>query len=364
MIRPYDHVKHAGHITDNLGTYLGLLAGAAGFAPLVLNKDTASLAPIPIILGGGIGALIDHQRMQENLKNKDMSSYRMSAKDLKEQGFSREHIDEILKHPLHVQASKKQSSVKSALEVSDKENILFRPISGTIGKLNSIVMGNILGVPTHTASLEDKGIQRHLDSMKDHPALKDVAVHLGSMRLFDRLSRIWGNSRNDFLDKLYGTGTLPIAALQSAFGRADHFDPLSNTVTLYHGAPSILAHELGHAVDYNTAKDTDTWRRLYFAKSPVNQEYLASNLAMNRLAADLIADRKRSKDPKQVQELSDQAAQLTKALGTYRRVFGDQEAMRRMVQRDSSAKSDVEFLVTNPKVLKKVQALLKRHKLR
>jgi hypothetical protein len=286
----------------------------------------------------------------------------MSAKDLKDQGLSRKEIEEILKHPLHVRDKGKKASVKSALEVSDKENILFRPLSASLGRLGDPALGNVLGVPTHTASLEDKGIKRHLDSVKGHPALKDVAVHLGSMRLLDRLARIWGNDRNDFLDKLYGTGTLPITAFRSGMGRSDHFDPISNTVTVYHGSPAILAHELGHALDYNTSKDADTWRRLYFAKSPVNQEYLASNLAMNRLAEDLLADRKRSKDRKEVQELSDQARQLAKALGTYRTAFGDTDAMRSMVGRDASSASDLEFLVTNPKILKKVKALVRRHK--
>jgi hypothetical protein len=368
MTRPYSHhVKQSGFFTDNLGAFTGTLLGAGGTAAGLYYGNNGNVpGRLPVLggmLGAALGGLVDIARMRKKLENQDMSSYRMSVQELKELGLSKAEIDDILKHPLHTQKMPKSAHVKSALEVKDKENAIFRPLSSTVGRLSSIGLGHMLDVPTHTASLEDEGIKRHLDSIKDHPALKDVGVHLGSMRLWDRLARTWKNDRTDFLDKLHSTVTLPLTSLGASLSRADHFDPMSNTVTVYHGAPSILAHELGHALDYNTAKDVDTWRRLYFNKSPVNQEYLASNLAMNRLTADLLADKKRSKDPKAVKELSDQAKQLRKALDTYRQVHGDDMAMRRMAHRDSETPGDLEFLVTNPSTLKKIRALLKKHKI-
>jgi hypothetical protein len=360
-------VKSSGFFTDNLGAFTGTLLGAGGTAAGLYYGNNGKISPkMPLLggmLGASLGALVDIARMRKKLEDKDMSSYRMSVKELKKLGLSKAEIDDILKHPLHTQKMPKNAHVKSALEVEDKENVLFRPLSSTLGRLSSIGLGHSLEVPTHTASLEDEGIKRHLRSIKDHPALKNVGVHLGSVRMFDRLKRTWKNDKTDFLNKLHSTLTLPMTGLSSALSRADHFDPISNTVTVYHGAPSILAHELGHALDYNTSKDVDAWRRLYFNKSPVNQEYLASNLAMNRLTADLLADKKRSKDPKAVKELADQARQLRKALDSYREVYGDDMAMRRMTHRDSKTPGDIEFLSTNPAVLKKIKVLLKKHKI-
>lgn len=358
MSQPYDHIKQAGFVTDNAGKFIGsgLGVGASLGMHFGLGVDDNRLTvALPVILGGALGSIVDWYRINKKLKNKDMTSYRFSAKELKGMGFSKEQIDELLKHPLHVKSAE--------LEVKDKELALFRPVSSTVGKLFDIPLKTILDVNTETAGLDQADIKSYIDSVKNHPGLQNVAVHLGSGRLLSRLGRAWMNDRNDFLDKLHYTATLPMSAAMTALTRADHFDPVSNTVTVYHGAPSILAHELGHALDYNTAKDPDTWRQMYFMKSPVNQEYLASNLAVNQLAKNLLRNSKKPKNKKELEKLVQQADQLYKALGTYRSAYGDQKSMTRIRDREVKVKKNpLELLLTNEKDLKKLKTLLKKHK--
>jgi NTP pyrophosphatase (non-canonical NTP hydrolase) len=364
-----DSVKVSGVVTDHIGAILGSGLGlAAGTAvPIIAGMQTGQLVYptllMPFIgsgLGGAVGQQFDEFRLKKKIRGKTIHDYRFSDKELKDLGFSKQQIDEILKHPTHT----KKSFLKYALEVNDKENILFRPVSGILGKVLSdpLYTANI-GIPSETASLENKTIKNYIESLKDHPGLKDVTVNLGSTRLLDKLYGIWNNSNNPIEDKLYHSITLPNATFWEALNRADHFDPISNTVTVYHDSPGVLAHELGHALDYNTAKDKELWRRMYFAKGPIPQEYLASNLAVNKLTEDFFKDKGNLKSKEKLQSLMSEAQQLENALNSYIDVYGKDGLENSVNNKDRKAKSSLEFFLSHPKYGKRIKALMQRHKL-
>lgn len=97
--------------------------------------------------------------------------------------------------------------------------------------------------------------------------LQDVHVNLGGGRLWNDLVRTWNNSRVNPLFRILGTVGVPVADFMSSLRRADHYNPLSNTVTLYSDSPAILTHELGHAIDlnsYSIPRDEEAESKLSF----------------------------------------------------------------------------------------------------
>lgn len=372
MSQPYDHIKQAGvvadHIGEILGSGVGLVAGIAPAAYLAYSdKPIEDYWPALILpslispIGGRLGALFDSNRLNKKVEGKSIEDYRYSKDKLKELGLSKEQIDEILKYPLHT----KKAALKQALEVHDKEFFAFRPISATIGKvLADPSYEKVLGIPTNTASLDNPEIAAYLKTVEKHPALKNVSVHLGSTRMLDKLMGIWKNENSEFVDKLYASATLPYASFWEALARADHFDPNSNSITLYHDSPAVLAHELGHALDYNTAEDKDLWRQLYTVQNPVPQEYLASNLAINKLTENYFINKANFKNKQALLNLFAQAHQLEKALATYSKVYGNKGLAESVKKQDSKAKTSLEFFLSHPKYAKKVKALMKKHKIK
>lgn len=101
---------------------------------------------------------------------------------------------------------------------------------------------------------------------KDPENLSDTKLYLGGASILDRLKRVWKNRRTTLLAKLVGTGLTPLESFSSNLLRADHYDPLSDSVALYSDNPAVLTHELGHAIDFNKlrnpAKDPEATSRL------------------------------------------------------------------------------------------------------
>ena len=82
--------------------------------------------------------------------------------------------------------------------------------------------------------------------------LQDVHVNLGGGRVWNDVVRTWNNSRLNPLLRVLGTAVVPFSDFTSSLTRSDHYNPFSNTVTLYSDSPAILTHELGHAIDINS----------------------------------------------------------------------------------------------------------------
>ena len=145
------------------------------------------------------------------VKNKTPLDYQPSVEDLKAMGFDDEEIYDILTATIYHQYGNNSRFNKQALDVSDKEHFIFRPVSATIGKLLSSPMEKQLGISSETASLSNKDIADYLEFMKNRKSLKDVGVHLGSSHLMDRLGRTWKNPDIGVLDKTLNTVFSPLS---------------------------------------------------------------------------------------------------------------------------------------------------------
>lgn len=100
----------------------------------------------------------------------------------------------------------------------------------------------------------------------DPESLSDTKVYLGGASVLDRLKRVWKNRRTTLLTKLLGTGMVPASSIYTNLMRSDHYEPISDSVTLFSDNPAVLTHELGHAIDFNKlrnpAKDPEAKSRL------------------------------------------------------------------------------------------------------
>lgn len=97
--------------------------------------------------------------------------------------------------------------------------------------------------------------------------LQDVHVNLGGGRIINDLVRTWTNSRVNPLLRVLGTASVPYSDFINSLTRGDHYNALSNTVTLYSDSPAILSHELGHAIDinsYSRPRDEEAESKLSF----------------------------------------------------------------------------------------------------
>jgi hypothetical protein len=342
-----------------IGGLLGALVGGGIGAGVTVPAGMVGALPGGLLggmIGMSLGQISDNSRIHKELKGKTLFDYKPTAEELKAKGFSEDEIHDLLYAPMFAQ------SEKQALDVYDKEHAIFRPVSATIGRVLSMPAMDILGTAHETASLDNPDIKAYLDAVKDHSALKDVGVYLGSERLLNKLYRTWKNPRYGFGSKVMSTLNFPIRALSAAMGRADHYDPTSNTISVFHSDPAILAHELGHAMDFGTAKDPDLANRMYQRKSPLDQEYLASNMAINAFAKQMF---NKSKDvsPEDLKKLKDNALKLRRAYNSYDQWFrenGIQKEIRELL--DSNPNNNLSVFMTDPKLAPKLKKLLAKHK--
>lgn len=110
--------------------------------------------------------------------------------------------------------------------------------------------------------------------------LRDTVVHLGATRVLqDAFRPVLG--RNKSLGKrIIGTLLLPYNVLTKTLQnreRADHYDPLSDSVALYSDNPAVLTHELGHAIDINRKnkkikENDDSYDEIIEMERRANQE--------------------------------------------------------------------------------------------
>lgn len=135
-----------------------------------------------------------------------------------------------------------------------------RLAANTVGRPAGAVT-QLLMNPTHPASavfgwptrdLVDDDV-RMMDEQYPEE-LKDTEVRLGGTNTLNDIGRIWTNKRTTVPGKLVGTAATPIGNLFMTLGRGDFYNPYADTVNLFGTKPGMVAHELGHAADFNSGK--------------------------------------------------------------------------------------------------------------
>ena len=132
-------------------------------------------------------------------------------------------------------------------------------VANSIGLLGGIQTASLID-PTHVKKfvfgLNEKEANHVINAMnkKYKSELKDTVVRLNSTDTIDDIKRIVKNKKNTALEKFIGVVQSPIIAVQANVRRADHYNPIANSISSYAGNPHVLAHELGHAADWNKRK--------------------------------------------------------------------------------------------------------------
>ena len=147
---------------------------------------------------------------------------------------------------------------KSAVEVSNVEPFFMRPVSAmspmsTIGEpLLAEVISPEVAYNRFRAGRAPRYAHDMAKILGDEADMQGRPLHVnvGSGRPLKGLWRLWNNSNLSIPEKAVLSLASPISDFMAGWTRADHYNPSTHTVTVYHDSPSVLAHELGHAVDF------------------------------------------------------------------------------------------------------------------
>ena len=163
---------------------------------------------------------------------------------------------------------------KWALDVT-RGGLVSRALASTIGHAGGFPMLSIMSRRSHVNPTQWEGVDGDWltsnISVKDTRAqkltelaksmektnpeeLKDHRVYLGGGDFFRELPRIFTNPRTSIAGKALGTLTHPINTLLPALTRGSMYNPFTNSTYLMGDKPSVLTHELGHAIDFNSGK--------------------------------------------------------------------------------------------------------------
>lgn len=176
---------------------------------------------------------------------------------------------------------------KSALTYTDTPELKRRPVSGTVGRWNAPVLAAILGTTQPfkpTIRADNPEIKEVLDRFDKSDNLRGSHVNLGAAHPLDNLKRTWANKRLSLPSKVVGSALSPMYDAYASALRGDHYNPFADSSTVYINEPGVLAHELGHAEDFNRSRFPGAYT-LGRSLAPVMfyQEAKASNHAVNTM---------------------------------------------------------------------------------
>jgi len=164
----------------------------------------------------------------------------------------------------------KESMEKKSIVVKDKPHWVTRPVSAAMGVVTDKGTEKLFGGKFNW----DKVTPEHVTQLAEHyggnlDRVQPLEVQLGSARVMSRILRRMTNKEAPMSTRISSTILSPLTESVAALTRADHYDPTSNTVVLYHPHKAILAHELGHAYDASRSKNRIKWSDRY-ASTPGN----------------------------------------------------------------------------------------------
>ncbi len=143
------------------------------------------------------------------------------------------------------------------------------------------------------------------------PCKGDVLVRVGHASIVGDLQRLFANDKirgplsldigNTKLMKVYRTifrllavPGVVLGGIHAKLFRANHYNPFTNTVHIFHPNPAIGMHEIGHAEFFNQER-LRSLLYILFSPLPIVKsfvEYKASSIGMSRMKTD--AERKKA----------------------------------------------------------------------
>ena len=154
---------------------------------------------------------------------------------------------------------KKQAKIR-VVDYSNNSPENISPVSDTVGKLNAIsnavALWDVAPMKTWASAKEDGTYDKILGAIKDYEkAYPDLntTVYLGaSPHYSDRLKDAFDPESGKSIVERISNVLKPVAYLSdvgSAATHNDHYDPLSDSISVYSPEESTIRHELGHALD-------------------------------------------------------------------------------------------------------------------
>ncbi len=132
------------------------------------------------------------------------------------------------------------------------------PIENTFGRVNSLFGNFLLGTPEASFQSPSKKLSEELKEKLQHIKTNgQIETYMGHSPFFREMKRLFKDDRrtNKFLR--YGLGiptTLYSSLLAGKLRRADHYNPFTEAIHVYHPNKAIALHEIGHALDFDKAK--------------------------------------------------------------------------------------------------------------
>ena len=202
---------------------------------------------------------------------------------------------------------------------------LSRGWSDTGGRLlSALSLGLPIISPHHlvTSAHQEKKhihkVMKQIEAGAPKGSLKDTIVRAGGGAPIKDLIRAWTRENSTVGDKALGTLAFP-GSVVGNINRADHLNGPANTVTVHGASPSILSHEMGHAIDFNTVggSDANALRSLYGLAYSVPFANLWHEGRANQTSGDAIQESpKMTQKEKDIFE-SERVQTLPSAYSTY-----------------------------------------------
>jgi len=98
-------------------------------------------------------------------------------------------------------------------------------------------------------------VKARFAKIKDDPRLANVKVRLGYSDPVDDIRGIFARDDINLPGKIFRSGAGAIASLVTAAARGSHYNPFTNNISVYGSSPEVMAHEIGHALDFNRSED-------------------------------------------------------------------------------------------------------------
>lgn len=217
--------------------------------------------------------------------------------------------------------------VKKAIKVKEPPHWALRPLSGTLGRLtNSLMYGALLGRPDLSwkkwTPERKEEIKKIVKKYEKELGLEDEGhLDVGGFRPFSQLARVWGRDDLSLLGRLLGTASVPIGGVLGALLRYDHYNPFSETATVYNVSPDqfLGRHELGHLADFAGRRFKTPYQLAYGALPffKLYPEYIASDVATKMFKKEHGLPKKAETELSDEERLARLRKYLNAAYGSY-----------------------------------------------
>ena len=132
------------------------------------------------------------------------------------------------------------------------------PLENTFGRVNSLVGNFLIGTPEASFQSPSRGLSDELkEKLKNTHTKGQVEAYMGHSPFFREMKRLFSNDRrtNKFVRMGLGIPSTVVGSLlRGKLARADHYNPYTESVHVYHPNKAVALHEIGHALDFDKAK--------------------------------------------------------------------------------------------------------------